>query len=99
MRNPRACSQVMSLGTRPAAAGTPGFEKIPTVLMSGIEQELLVPFSAQNRALDDVLFIAYPSHSRLDALASRAVQLRIAHDAALADLLSAHFKLWLDEYN
>ena len=40
-------------------------------------------------------FAARPVHP----LAGGLVQLRIAHDAALADLALAHFKLRFDQYN
>ena len=39
------------------------------------------------------------SHGRAHPLASGLVQLGIAHDAALADLALAHFKLRFDQYN
>src|SRR5438132_321552 len=96
---PRARSQAISFGTSSAASGTPGLEKMQTVLMSGIQQELFVPFRAQDRAVDDRGFEPHILRRLLHALASGAVQLRIAHDPALADLLSAYFKLRLDEYN
>src|SRR6266446_204508 len=96
---PRARSQATSLGTRSTAAVTPGLEKIPTVLMSGIQEEFLVPFRAQDGALDDSGFVAHLSHGVFHALAGGAVQLRVAHDSALSNLPPAGFKLGLDEYN
>src|SRR3989442_12977604 len=96
---PRVSSQRISLGTSSAAAGTSGLEKMPTVLMSGIQKKFLIPFRAQDGALDDVGSVVHLPHGMFDSLAGRAVQFRVPHDATLSHLLSAHFKLWLDEYN
>src|SRR6476646_5867362 len=96
---PRAPSQAISLGTRSAAAGTSGLEKMPTVLMSGIQEKFLIPFRAKDGTVDDVGSVVHLAHGVLNALACRPVQLRVTHDSALSNLLSAYFKLWLDEYN
>src|SRR5437867_12807168 len=99
MLSPRARSQATSLGTSSTAAVTPGLEKIPMVLISGIQEEFLVPFRAQDRALDDVRSKAHLSHGVYHAVAGGAVQLGVPHDAALSNLPPPGFKLGLDEYN
>src|SRR5207247_9648814 len=99
VRMPRAPSQSISLGTSSNAAGASGLEKMPTVLMSGIQEKLLIPFRAQNRALYNVRSVVHPAHGVLNTLAGRPVQLRVARGSAPSDLPFAHFKLWLDEYN
>src|SRR5690242_19815447 len=96
---PRSASHASSLGTSSAAARIPGFEMMPTVLMTGIEQELLVAFRAGNRTFHDARFEAQALHRVFHARARCAMQFRRAHDAALADLAFPHFELWLDEYN
>src|ERR1035438_957888 len=50
---PRGRSHSISLGTRAPAAGAFGLEMMPTVLMTGIEEKLLVPFGAGDGALDE----------------------------------------------
>src|SRR5215831_8438926 len=99
MRIWRARSQAISFGVSSAAAAAPGFEKIPTVLMSGIEQELLVPFRAQDRALDDLGLESHLLHSAFDAPTRRDMLLWVANDATLPNLLPSDFKLRFDEYN
>src|SRR3989442_8604684 len=96
---PRSPSHSIRLGTSSTAAGTSGFEKMPTVLMSGIQEKFLIPFRAQYRALDDVRSVVHLAHGVLDATAGRPVQPGFTHDSAPTYLLPAHFKLWLDEYN
>ena len=61
-RDVAVASQRISFGTSSAAAGTPGFEMMPTVLMSGIEQKFLVPFRAGNRAFHDAGLEAQTLH-------------------------------------
>src|ERR1700675_1195165 len=95
---PRWRNHSINLGTRPSAAGEFGLETMPTVLMTGIEEKLLVPFGAGDRALDDGSLESGFAHGAFDFFASRPVQLGSANDAALAYLALAHFKLRLDQY-
>src|ERR1700685_1219123 len=99
MRRPRTRSQSISFGASSAAAGTPGLEKMPTVLMSGIEQELLVSFRAQDGTLDNVSLKIHLTNCRFDTLAGRLMQLGIADDATLSHLFPAHFELGLDQHH
>src|ERR1035438_5577558 len=96
---PRRRNHSISLGTRSPAAGEFGLETMPTVLMMGIEEKLLVPFGAGDGALDDRGLEPDFPHGPFDFFASRPVQRRIANDAALAYLALAHFKLRFDQYN
>src|SRR5215467_14079109 len=96
---PRSASQASSLGTNSAAAGTPGLEMMPMVLMTGIEEELLVAFRASDGTFHDGGFEAQAFHHVLDVQARFAMEFGRAHDAAFANLTFPHFKLWLDEYN
>src|SRR5579859_1771292 len=96
---PRWASHAISFGTSLVAAATSGFEMMPTVLMSGIKQEFLVSFRAQDRTLDDARIESQALHGFRDSQARRLVQFGPAHDAAFAHLSPPHFKLWLDEYN
>src|SRR5258706_16152212 len=96
---PRLRSHATSFGASSTAAATPGLEKIPTVLMSCMQQEFLVPFRAQDRAVDDGCLIAHLPHGVFHALAGGAMQFLVAHDPALSNLTPANFKLGLDEYN
>src|SRR5271169_4732002 len=96
---PRLFSHSISLGTRLPAAGEFGLEMMPTVLMTGIEEKLLVPFGAGDGTFDDVGLESDFAHGAFDFFASRPVQFGIANDAALAYLAPAHFKLRFDQYN
>src|SRR5579864_442585 len=96
---PCSASQASSFGTSSAAARTPGFEIMPTVLMTGIKQELLVAFRAGYGTFHDACFEPQALHRVLHARARFAMQFRRAHDAAFADLTFPHLELWLDEYN
>src|SRR5450759_1811265 len=96
---PRWRSHSISLGTRSRAAGEFGLEMMPTVLMTGIEEKLLVPFGAGDGAFDNSSLESRFTHGPFDFLASRPVQFRIANDAALAYLALADFKLRFDQYN
>src|SRR6185369_735361 len=96
---PRWRSHSISLDTSAPAAGEFGLETIPTVLMTGIEEKLLVPFGAGDGALDDSGLESEFAHGPFDCFASRQVQLGIANDAAFAYLALAHFKLRFDQYN
>ena len=48
-----SCSHSSSLGTSSAGLGRFGLEMIPTVLMMGMEEKLLVPFGAEDGAFHD----------------------------------------------
>src|SRR5664279_6171208 len=96
---PRWRSHSISLGTRSLAAGEFGLEMMPTVLMTGIEEKLLVPFGAGDGAFDDGGLEPAFAHGPLDFFASRLVQPGVANDAALAYQALAHFKLRFDQYN
>ena len=65
----------------------------------GVEQEFAVALGARYRAFDDTdrrpaRLLRDP---RSDTFADSAMDCRIAHDPALADLLATGLKLWLDE--
>src|SRR5215472_10935770 len=96
---PRPASHSRSLGTRSAAAGTPGFEMMPTVLMSGIQQKFPVAFRAQNRAIHQGRDQTELFHRFVHSLARLLMQFGAAHNSTLAHLALPHFKLRLDEYN
>src|SRR6185436_14173817 len=98
MAMPRALSHSISLGTR-SAAGEFGFEIIPTVLMMGIQEKLLVPFGAGDRALRDLRFESDFAHRPFDSLASRLMQFGLANDATPAHQALAYLKLRFDQYN
>jgi hypothetical protein len=67
--------------------------------MMGIEEELLVPFGAEDGAVHDTgLESKYP-HRAGHPFASGLVELRVANDAALANLSLPDFKLRFDQYN
>ena len=93
---PRPRSHSMSAGTMLAAAAEFGFEMIPTVLMVGIEEELLVSFGAEDGTFHHAGFESECAHGPRDSLASSLVDARIAHDAAFAHLAPAGFKLRFD---
>jgi hypothetical protein len=67
--------------------------------MMGIEEELLVPFGAEDRAVHDTGLESQIPHGAGHPLASGLVELRVANDAALANLPLSHFKLRFDQYN
>src|SRR5437660_6109519 len=96
---PRRSSHWISFGTISAAAGELGFEITPTVLMMGIEEKLLVPFRAENRAFNNRCFESQCAHGAVHALASSPVDLRVANNPSFADLPPARFELRLDQYN
>ena len=77
----------------------PGFEMMPTTLMSGMEEELPVAFRAQDRGRNDLGVKAELSHGLLYALARLVVQCRIAHNSSLAHLVPFHFELRLYQNN
>src|SRR5689334_11850957 len=95
----RRFSHSISFGTRSPAAVAFGLEMIPTVLMMGIEQEFLIAFGADNRALDQFGLKTEFAHGPFHPFASGAMQFGVAHDAALSHLALAHFKLRFDQYN
>src|ERR1017187_4379137 len=96
---PRWRSHSISLGTSSPAADEFGLGMMPTGLMTGIEEKLLVPFGGGEGALEDSGLEPDFAHGPFDFFASRRVQFRLANDAALADLALAHFKLRFDQYN
>src|SRR4051812_11269196 len=92
----RRRSHSRSFGTSSEAPGALGFEMIPTVLMTGIEEELPIPFRARDGAFDDVGSEVHVAHGLLHFVAHRLMELGIAHDASLAYLGFAHLKLRFD---
>jgi hypothetical protein len=62
-----------------------------------MEQKLLIPFRAQYRAIHQARLKSEVPHGALDTVTGGAVQLRIANDAALAYLASAHLELRFDQ--
>jgi hypothetical protein len=67
--------------------------------MVGIEEELLVSFGAENGTFHHAGFESEFADGPRDSLASRLVDGGIAHNAALAHLALARFKLRFDQYN
>src|ERR1035438_8468159 len=96
---PRSSSHCKSLGTNATAACVFGLETTPTVLMVGIEEKLLVPFGAEDGAVHDAGFESKSPHGAGHPLAGGLMELRVANDAALANLPLPYFKLRLDQYN
>src|SRR3954463_8892447 len=96
---PRCLSQSISFGTSSGAASDPGFEMIPMVLMTGMQQELLVAFGAEDGAVHDLRSESELLDGQPDAVARGLVDGRVADDPALAHLSPAGFKLRLDQYN
>src|SRR4051794_7156868 len=96
---PRCFSHAMISGTILPACSEPGLETIPTVLMTGMQQKLLVSF----RAVDGTLHHAGGEpeffDGRSNAVACGPMQRRVAHNATLSDLALANFELRLDQYN
>src|SRR5208283_802075 len=85
----RSRSHSSSRGTIARASAEFGLEQMPTVLMVGIEQELLVPFGAEDGAFDHIGAEAEIRRGPFDTLARRLVNLGPAYDAALAHLAPA----------
>src|SRR4051794_7623662 len=96
---PRCWSQAMISGTILPACSDPGLETIPTVLMTGIQQELLVSFGAVDGTLHHVRDESEFLDGAPDTVAGGLVQRGIAHDTALPDLPFAYLKLRLDQDN
>src|SRR4051794_6313306 len=96
---PRCLSQSISFGTSSGAASDPGFEMIPTVLMTGMQQELLVAFGAEDGAVHDLRGESELLDGQPDAVARALVDGRVADDPAFPYLPPAGFKLRLDQYN
>src|SRR5580700_10076972 len=67
-----------------------GLEPIPTLSTPGMQKKLLLPFRAQYRAIHQARLESKFVHGAFDAVASGAVQFRLANDAALAHLAFAH---------
>src|ERR1700744_1589167 len=95
----RSCSQSISSGTTAAACAELGLEQMPTVLISGMQEELLVSFRAQNGAVDQAGFESKFLHGALHAVTGGLVQRGVADDAALAHLSFADLELRFDQYN
>src|SRR6188768_3037861 len=89
----RSPSQPRSLARISGADSMFGREKMPTVLMSGIEQEFLVAFGAENGAVDDVDFVAERDGGVGNAVDGLLVQHAIADDSAFSDLFASDFEL------
>jgi hypothetical protein len=64
--------------------------------MVGIEEELLVSFGAEDGTFHHAGFEPQFAHGPRHSLASSLVDGRLAHNAALAYLASASFKLRFD---
>src|SRR5690348_15432340 len=96
---PRRSSHSISSGTSIVAALAPGLEMMPTVLISGIEEKLFVPFRPQNGAGDDACSESELSHGAVHPFTRGSVRRRIAHDPPLADLTLPGFELGFDQYN
>src|ERR1035438_4430507 len=96
---PRGRSHSSSFGANSTAAGALGLEMTPTVLMMGIEEKLLVPFGAQDRAGHDTGLESEFPHGFGDAVTGGLVEWRIPNDASLADLTLPDLELRFDQYN
>src|SRR4051794_40893197 len=96
---PRCFSHAMMSGTIFPACSDPGLETIPTVLMTGMQQKLLVSFRAVDGALHDVGDESEFFDGHSNAVACGPMQRRVAHNAALSDLALTDFELRLDQYN
>src|SRR5262249_40581637 len=64
-----------------------------------VHQKLLVAFRSRDRTFDDLRYEPQSPYRLFHTPARCIVQLRLAHDAALADLSLADFELGLDQYN
>src|ERR1035438_3576631 len=95
----RSCSHSSRRGTTASPSGEFGLEQMPTVLMVGIEQELLVPFGAEDGAFDHIGAEAEIRRGPFDPLARRLVDFGPVHNTTLAHLPAASFKLRFDQYN
>src|SRR5713101_2426756 len=91
----------MSSGTIRAACSLRGLEMIPTVLTvnfaSGIQEKFAVPFSSEDRTVDDVRGESECLDGGAHAVACSAMQRGIANDTAFADIFAARFELGLDQ--
>src|SRR5215471_21374846 len=96
---PRCSSHWKTSGTITVAALALGFEMMPTVLISGIEEEFLVPFRPRDGAFDDAGTESELLHSAFYPLTGSLMLDRVAHNAAFADLALAGFELRFDQYN
>ncbi len=81
------------------ACGMPGFEMTPTALMSGMEEELLVAFRAQDRGGNDFGLKAQLLHGLLHALTSLLVQRGIANNSSFTHLVPIQLELRLYQNN
>src|SRR4051812_9538737 len=96
---PRCLSHSMISGTIFAAWSEPGLEMIPTVLMTGIQQELLISFGAKDRAIHNFRLESEFLYGVSHPVAGSPVQRGIADNTASSHLASAYFELRLDQYN
>src|ERR1039457_3507682 len=96
---PRPRSHSISSGTTLSAGWEFGFEMIPTVLMMGIKEELLVSFGAEDGTFHHAGFESEFAHGPRDSFASSLVDLWVAYNATPANLALAGFKLRFDQYN
>src|SRR5579863_8219029 len=96
---PRSASQAAKTGTTRAACSLRGLEMMPTVLIlaAGMKEKLPIAFSSQDRAGDDATVEPLGLDGGAHTIAGGQMQLRIAHDAALADLAAPDFELGLHQ--
>ena len=76
-------------GTSVSASALFGFERIPTVSMACMQQELPIAFGPKNGAVDDCRVEAEGFDGETDPVAGRPMHSRIANDSALSD-----FRKW-----
>src|SRR5579884_1811916 len=99
MATPRFSSHSSNCGTSFPAALLPGFDRIPTALMSGIQQKLAIAFGSANRAFHNIGLESERLDGDPDARAGRGVQRRIADNTPLSDLAPFDFELRFYENN
>src|SRR5262245_32618069 len=72
---------------------------IPTVLMMGMEEKLLVSFRAENGTVHDLRFESEFARGPGHPFAGRLVQFGLADNPSFAHLALTYFKLRFDQYN
>src|ERR1700683_844681 len=87
---PRSRRHETSCGATPAGGVEFGLQKIPTVLIPGMQKKLLAPFRAQYRDIHQTRLESIFAHRAFEADAAARRQFRIANNAALAYTLFAH---------
>src|ERR1035437_4499210 len=95
----RIPSQSSSPGTTTTAAVLPGFETMPTVSIGCIEQELAIPFSAEDRALHQCRAEPECFDGGFNSGADFGMQSGVSDDSASAHLAATGLELPLYQHN